>query len=309
VTRATALLFTVALFCGCDVRSATPLQDTSSDAAGRPHASATEVLYVLGGYATDKLWVYSLPSGQAEKNVLMPGYGGGYNMCSDATGDVFVPADDVIFEYAPGGKKPIAELIDNLKPESCASDPVTGDLAIVDEAQNKKCTLSFYRAPKNHSRVIYDKQGFAFCRYPSYDDSGNLFLAGSTGSESKLVELPAGSNKFVEITLNKPIADSGFMQWDGKDIALENDSGGSPDQRIIVDRISVAGSKGTIISKISFKYWPRVYAPFWIGGGQIIAPESAGDTIGIWDYPRGGPPRTTFDITRPAYTLTVSTVP
>lgn len=306
--RGITLLLALTLVCGCERQSEPPLSSAPSESA--THASTTEQLYTLDGDGSDKLSIFALPSGELKKSLLMPGYGSGYNMCADGSGNVFVPADDVIFEYAPGGKKPVAEMIDNLSPESCASDPKTGDLAVIDEEQNRECTISFYKPPKNHARVVYDVGGFPFCRYPSYDNSGNLFLAGENASESgsELAELRAGSKKFTSITLSESIADSDFMQWDGEDIALENDSGGSPDQRIIIDRIHVVGTKGTIVAKIRFKDWSQYYVPFWIGAGQLVAPEMGRDTIGIWDYPRGGRARTTFSTTSPTYALTVSSV-
>ncbi len=299
---------------GCGIRSSTPLPNTASAIAQAAAArgDSTPLLYILDGLESRKLSVYSLPSGKPKKIVRMPGYGDGYNICSDGSGHIFVPADDVVFEYKHGGKTPIAEVIDNFRPYSCASDPKTGELAVVNEDQKVKsksaCTISFYKPPRGKVDVRYDAQ-FNYCRYPTYDSAGNLFISGSTGSKSDLVELPAGRDKFVTIALNEPIGDSDAIQWDGKDIAIENDGGGSSDRRIIVDRVQVSGTKGTIVAKIRFRSWPSVYVPFWIEGDELVAPEANYHTIGIWRYPQGGLPRQSFSVTASPYALTISAPP
>jgi hypothetical protein len=306
-----ALGLAVIMFGGCGAQSANSLPHAAPAIATHAKSGANSVplLYILDGYRSRKLSVFALPSGKREKGVLMPGFGVGTSMCSDSQGHVFVPADDVVFEYAHAGGAPIAELIDNYSPNSCATDPKTGVLAVTDEPQHGRCTISFYKPPKGKAQVRYDDH-VSFCQYPTYDDHGNLFFEGGGGLSPTLTELPLGSNKFISIILNGSIPDSNLIQWDGQDIAIEGTGGATPDQQIVIYRIQVDGSKGTIAAKIHFKGWsPQYFEPFWIEGGEIVAPEADFTSIDIWKYPRGGRALKTFPVARPPYTLTVSAVP
>jgi hypothetical protein len=52
--------------------------------------------------------------------------------CSNRTGDVFVPNNTEVFEYAHGGTSPIATLsLPGNSGAACSIDPSTGNLAVV----------------------------------------------------------------------------------------------------------------------------------------------------------------------------------
>jgi hypothetical protein len=216
----------------------------------------------------------------------MPEDGGG-SICSDAHGHVFIPADGVVFEYAHGGKIPIATLHGISYPNhGCAGDPKTGNLAVITDLSYAKCTIEIYKAAKGKP-VAHSDPRFQRCDYPTYDDRGNLFFDGSGQKGSALTELPAGSSKFINISLSESIPNIFFMQSDGEDIAIQARELGSQDLPVVIFRTHVVGTKGTVVAKIRFQKWTRDEWQFWIQGDEIVA-QSGTNELGIWKYPQGG---------------------
>jgi hypothetical protein len=286
----------------CGAPSVPALSETS-DSTIAPSATAG-LLYVLDAYQSRDLSVFTLPHGNPEKEVVMPGYGEG-NLCSDDRGHVFIPADGAILEYAHGGKTPIAELVASSQPMSCASDPKTGNLAVIESPKGTsgECTIAIYKDAKGLGTTRYDSS-FPFCNYPTYDNAGDLFFDGWTGSESILTELPAGSDKFSRITLNRSIPDFYLLQWDGHDVAIQARQLGSADQPVVIYRARIAGLKGTV-KKVLFQGWTPQEVSFWIQGDRIFAPLGRGH-VGVWKYPQGGKALDTFTATKGVFSLTVS---
>ena len=99
-------------------------------------------------------------------------------ICSDPTnGDIFVPENDSIFEYAHGGMSPIATLTvpgAYIETRGCAVDPTTGNLAVVAYNNASRNALLVYRSASGTPTVYLDKKVRSF-DYPAYDGSGNLF--------------------------------------------------------------------------------------------------------------------------------------
>jgi hypothetical protein len=304
---AAAIAICVAL-AGCGGQSVAPPSETVQ-ASAVVGSGAPNLLYVLDGYRDRDLSVFALPHGTPKKAVVMPGYGEG-GMCSDSRGHVFVPADGAIFEYAHGGKTPIAELIASSQPMNCASDPKTGDLAVTEfpEGSPPECTIAVYKDAKGSATTLHDSS-FTICEYPTYDDHGDLFFDGWTGSQSVLTELPAGSETYVRITLNRSIPDFYLLQWDGHDVAIQARQLGSADQPVVIYRTHVAGSKGTVVAKLLFDGWTPGEGPFWIQGDRIVAPFRETHTLGVWKYPQGGKALDTFPGPNGADGLTVSVAP
>jgi hypothetical protein len=300
-----AIGFALAL-AGCGAASVPLLSETSQSSAFE-RSGTTSLLYVLDGFESRDLSVFALPNGKAEKQVVMPGHGWG-NMCSDARGHVFVSVEGAIFEYAHGGKTPIAQLIASSLPSGCASDPKTGNLAVTESPDSGKCTIAIYKDAKGTGTTLYDKR-FPICEYPTYDDRGDLFFDGWTGSKSILTELAAGSDTFVPIPLNRSIPDFYLLQWDGHDVAIEARQYGSADQPVVIYRTRVAGSKGTVIAKLLFGGWTPQEGAFWIQGDRIVAPLGNDRHIGVWKYPQGGKALDTFSAPNGVFALNVSVAP
>ena len=157
---------------------AMPQTHATADRGGSwmlPEAKSSTLLYVGTG---DNVYVLSYPQGKLIGSLNVSGN----DLCSDKTGDVFIPTGGYqILEYAHGGASPIQTLETGDIPLGCAVDPTTGNLAVTQEASgagevavfaNAKYPSTWYR-----DSFIYT---YGLC---GYDDQGNLFIDGSgTGS-------------------------------------------------------------------------------------------------------------------------------
>jgi hypothetical protein len=118
----------------------------------------------------------------------------------------------------------------------------------------------------------------------------------------QFAELAAKSKSFMAITLNQNIQGPGQVQWDGRNIAIE-DSAASPS---VLYRFSMSGSMGQEVGSTVLNGATMV-AQFWIHGKQVVGSDGY-DMVGIWDYPVGGSPVDTISVSSP-YGVTVSGVP
>jgi hypothetical protein len=227
-------------------------------------------------------------------------------LCSDKTGDVFVPDSGTsqIFEYAHGGTSPIAVLKDtDYSPRACSSDAVTGDLAVVDY-DAKGYGIAIYQnasgTPIRHSDERF--KTLAFC---GYDATGNLFVDGISNSPTLftdfiLAEFPKGGKSFTEIKLepanfipHRP----GSVQWDGRYMAV----GDAGDNTALQYRIT--GSTGThqgtayldLGEGLVHQFWipkfgDRVLTAHIVGAQFLVGARHDFGDIGFWNYPNGGYP-------------------
>lgn len=93
-----------------------------------PEAKATDLLYATGGCAGT--CVLSYPEGKFVGALAYAGYAN----CSDNNGNVFIPMQESVVELAHGGTSPIATYPLPYSPGvGCAVDPVSGDLAVVND--------------------------------------------------------------------------------------------------------------------------------------------------------------------------------
>lgn len=265
-------------------RQATPHVRTASSSSG-------DLLYVAS--RTDGIFVLTYPQGALVTN-FKPPHGEPRGLCSDSSGDVFVPvasnSSGHILEYAHGGTSPIATLHIKYVPQRCAVDPVTGNLAVTNAgaSYNEGSSLAIYHAAQG--KATYDNNPkMTLFRYCAYDTHGNLFVDGwDNGNGPYLTELPYGTSAFTDISLpkklNKPFPTIGPLQWVGSYLAisLPND----------VYHLVISGSTGTIDHRTRAKGmgWPWViYGKTLIttyGHGYINRP----DEVAYWNYPRGGTP-------------------
>jgi hypothetical protein len=273
-----------------------------------PDAKQKDLLYVsLGTEAgEDAILVWTYPKGKFEGIITGGGLNDPLGMCVDKSGDVFVAnhygAD--ILEYAHGGTTPIATLSDSGEfPQGCAVDPTTGNLAVTsyygpygeypgDVAiyQNATGMPATYSAP---SFFIYD--------YCGYDNQGNLYIDGNNGSGGYtgflFAELPAGGDSFTDIALPQNIYIPNGVQWDGKHVAVgDQTAGGTPLSAIY--RFSISNGTATELHHVTTLERqgggsaPTSVTAVWIQGGNVVGANGAsagGDNNpGVWKYPAGG---------------------
>ena len=208
-----------------------------------PEAKSEELIYVT---SADLVSAYTT-SGKLVGNLQVQGAKG---LCSDSKGDVFIPDDGPIYEYAHGGTEPTATLngpSGYYSAHGCAVDPTTGNLAVTDFSHDFGAygNVAIYRHASGNPQTFSDTD-IAFYVYCGYDNRGNLFVDGmktSRGS-SYLAELPSGGDALATIALNETIERPSAVQWDGQHVVI-GDS-----YNHVVYQLSIAGSQGTVIGTI-----------------------------------------------------------
>ncbi len=250
-----------------------------------PEAKSQDLLYVSRN-SPGEVSVYSYPKGKLMGNLT--DIAGAFGLCTDAKGDVFAISTEnqLIYEYAHAGTKPIATLDDEgNSPNGCAVDPSSGNLAVAGGGLSN-ANFAIYQNAQGTPTVYKDgnAERFTFC---TYDSNGNLFAGGSV-----LIELPNGSSSFVEIPVQgiHEFAAPG-IQWDGSYIALQGTADSKKGPGTIY-QIQVSGSTATIVNEMNLidriNKNPFLGAQFWIGNGTIVNPESTNRNVGLWRYPKGG---------------------
>jgi len=260
---------------------ASPPPIGASSTATLPLIKAGDLLYVsqLGHSLHTNIYAYPKPR-------LVSRLGaGGFGLCSDAAGDVFLSGSYGTAEYAHGGATQLAYIgapIGNAY--SCSVDPVTGKLAIIVTSETKS-EVTIYKQESGHQwglgSAFSSKEPLSAC---SYDSAGNLFVGGFAGpSEFKLIELPKGASKFETITLDTDVSPQGDVQWDGTYLAIGEYSNAT------IHRFEIQGTKGTQIGTVSLSGAAYI-RQFWIQDGVVIGPQLLDNRIGFWSYPQGGAP-------------------
>ena len=100
--------------------------------------------------------------------------------------------------------------------------------------------MQIYSDPSGTPTTYTDPSIFKpyFC---GYDDKGNLYIDGTYTESSEVfrfAELPKGSSKFKNVTLNHQIGFPGSVLWDGKYVAV-----GDEDTDDVFE-FSISGSTG-----------------------------------------------------------------
>jgi hypothetical protein len=188
-----------------------------------------------------------------------------------------------ILEFAHGSTQPVAQL-DNgsQQPLGCSVDPKTGNLAVAGGKGNVSIFTNATGTPH-----IYSLSGIYAFYYCTFDDRGNLFVAGQRNDNTfALAELPKGG-ALREVTVREYLAPGFAIQWDGRRLAVGVTQGSDT---FVIDRIVVHGSKAKVVGTTTLHAPPNTLVPFqfWIDGGRIIRPENANTELGFWNYPDGG---------------------
>ncbi len=269
-----------------------------------PDAKSENLLYVATGSA---VYVLAYPGGKLLGSLNVSGS----NLCSDESGDVFIPTGGYeILEYAHGGTRPLQTLDAGDVPLGCAVDPVTGNLAVTQEGSgagevaifpNAKPPAAWYRDP--------DIDTYGLC---GYDDRGDLFVDGN-GTKSYLAQLPKGSSTFLNYSLPRSFDGFGAIQWDGHHIAFSNPTSKK------VYRLEFSRASFKVVGTTSIDGWRNDYSghwPYvqtWLQGATLIAQASSLAKVGLWRYPVG---EKAYKVLRPfergtanIYGVTVSVAP
>jgi hypothetical protein len=264
-------------------------------------AAKTQSLIYVSSVLTNDVYVYSYATQQLVGT--LSGFETPYGMCADKKGDVWIANDGAseLLEYKHGGTSPIQTLSDaNEYPEGCSIDPTTGNLAVTNFSSNSGSGNVAVYVGAQGSAQTYTDPSIVNYRFCGYDGSGNLFVDGANTSGSfAFAELPKGSASFNNITLGETVEWPGGVQWDGKHIDV-----GDTDADVIYQ---TNGAGGKIVGAIRLADVNYVNQ-YWIVGVKnaksakkagLVVPSQDSNLVGIYKYPAGGTPVTTFSVEEP----------
>jgi hypothetical protein len=228
------------------------------------------------------------------------GYGEITGVCSDASGNVWVPNRRhnrwYVDKFARGGNKAIAELRAPhpwLLLGACAVDPSNGNLAVTGAniyGANEVLVWSGARSGK----PAIDSVGFCAVG-AAYDDASNLFITGwACGSTFNAFfgELAKGSSHTALINIHKPPGIYGGVQWDGSYVAVAYGGKG----HAVLYRVQVAGTTGKVIGVVKpqgfhIGFFLTSTGYFVLHDGDVIGTAGKhGQLVWAWPYPTGGKP-------------------
>jgi hypothetical protein len=216
-----------------------------------PEASHDNLLYVSDA-GTNGVYVFSYPKARYVGSL------GGFlaephGVCADQAGNVFVTEfgqfyNSSVQEYAHGGTSPIATLDASGEPEGCSVDPTTGNLAVAIYSYGYPTGVAVYPEAQG-TPTLYTDPNFFEMTGCSYDNAGNLFVAGQNSAKGfALAELPAGSNSLTDIRVRATINGgvNARLQSDGKQLAIGS-LDGSDSHKYSIFRVRLSGNRAKII--------------------------------------------------------------
>lgn len=217
-------------------------------------------------------------------------------MCTDSAQDVILPGGEFqkILIYPRDGTIPLRKLKDSAGvPFACASDPLTGDLAVVNIA--KPGNVMIYTGGVGTGKQ-YNIENAASIQFATYDNKGNLFVDAETtttvSTTPLFAELPKGGSSFEPFYVHFKVKGKTFrspmsLQWDGKYLAI-TDNGIVPNA---VYQFSVSGSNGTEEGSTVLRDDEGTYQ-VWIAKvgtfQRLFATDYFSDDIRMYAYPGGG---------------------
>lgn len=237
------------------------------------------------------IFAWSYPRGRFAMKI---GGESGTGMCSDQAGDVWLAdvAGRQLVEFDHSGLiiKTLPDESYNHVPYGCSVDPSTGNVAAINSDDGD---LVVYENASGTGTAYKTRLGMGYSC--AYDDQGNLFGYGINREyKGRVVELPKGANTVGVLSLDRKLPGDGWIQWDGKHLAVSDLP--QNDHTATIDRLRVSGSTAKVIGKTYLENvgrLPQFYVPqFWIEGTTIL--ESTGyyaKAIGLWNYPSGGKPK------------------
>jgi hypothetical protein len=271
---------------------------THADRSGSwmlPEGTIEDLIYVSARRPQRGVVVLSYPKLQKVGQLQSVG---GYGLCADSSGNVFIPSYNngtaAIYEYAHGGTSPVAELNEPSSsfPVGCAIDPTTGNLAVTnDGGSSARCTgpIDIFPAAQAPPTVVctngvFDQSLVGYC---GYDDIGDLFVDGEYGNfKFAFAELHGGSSALEPVALRQRFRRAEQVQWDGKHMTIEE--GVFPK----IYELKITGTTAKVVATTSFTL-PHNAAQSWIQRQKVFlafGTLGGASKVGFWKYPAGGDP-------------------
>jgi hypothetical protein len=282
-----------------------------------PETSNQDLLYVSQGKS---VLIYTYPG--LKRIGKLKGFDSGYGpyaLCSDSKGDVFVTAlrgdtyDGYVYEFAHGGKKPIAKLSNPGSGYGCAVDPTTGNLAVANyiaPGSHYYGNVAIYANAKGTPTVYTDPNIGAYF-FAAYDDSGNLYVDGASRSNTfPLALMPKGSSVFTDVSVNQQFQPHSLQWYDGSLIIGSAGSCNCNQGPAYLYQVQMSGSTGTVVGVTTLDSHGKNEGTFqfYISGSQVVGPSRKLASLQVWSYPEGGNPIKTVTGAFPIR-LTISVAP
>jgi hypothetical protein len=249
-----------------------------------PEAMDENLLYIADDGGGVKIFSYHPAQIKYVGYLAAPLYALGE--CVDESQDIFITSTNYsIYEYGHGSTRPKAILTDPFaNPYNCASDPTTGNLAVVGYAFGSKGAGAAIFPHAHGKPKLYNDVGFGTAC--TYDDQGNLFMDGGDRAGFEFAELAKGTSTFENIQLNQAFEGPGGVQWDGKYVAV-----GDYFKHVIYE-FSISRSTGTEVGSTPLTGAGTVWQFFVDSArGKVIVPSAFEDYAGfanVYRYPSGG---------------------
>lgn len=216
-----------------------------------PEANKQWLLYVSDG-SNGSVDVFNYRARHGRLVGQITGLSFPYGQCVDGSGNVYVVDNDTskIYEYAHGGTVPIATAGDKYgKPDGCAIDPTTGNVAVSNFSGATSSTaggLDIFSGGLSGKQTYYTDPSLYRVFPGAYDPSGNFWSQGIDYSGVvNFTELPPGKKQFTAIG-GLSITFPGSVQWDGYYLAV-TDQNFQSGYTTMIYRVTVSGSKATIV--------------------------------------------------------------
>jgi len=235
-------------------------------------------------------------------------------LCSDTSGNVFVTdgGAQAIFGYRHAQRKPFTELSDpNKTPQGCSVDPETGNLAVTNYCATIGTSCSgpgnvvVYKNAKGNPKSFSLGTMLSNASFCGYDNAGNLFVDGTDGSTTLLVELAKGASKPKKVTLSEGLGTPGNVQWDGTYVTVGDATSNE------IHRFTITNYQGVEAGPIPLV--GIIYAgQTWISEGHIFIPNVIHPKNGMLDvinYPGGDGFHRAFHLIEHPFGVTVSVAP
>jgi hypothetical protein len=272
---------------GIGTQPATALPPALAPAAARnaPAGGGLSPLIYVSDVAANTLTFYAYSNGK-ERGSISSGLSEPQGVCSDASGNVFVANtnDSNVIEYAHGAKTSSQTLqLTGELPAACATS-ATGILAVANICSSPSCdagNVAFFAGESGSPTSVTCPNLFRYY-FLGYDKKGDLFVDGQNPSgQFSLCEIAKGSSKGKAIRLDKAPAFPGGVQWDGTDLAVQ-DQGAA-----VIDRYKIHGTSGKLEGTVTLS--GTTSGAFYLTSKkQVLA--FVGAELGFFHYPEGGNP-------------------
>jgi len=250
-----------------------------------------DLLYVSDQNGSD-VNVFTYPKGKFVGTLT--GFTGAEGLCSDTLGNVWITTAEgtygtgTLVEFAHGGTTPVATLADPYgRPDACASDPNTGNLAVANGCADYSC------GGGNGNVVVYAGGSGPPAKMLTpvwgtyditYDSAGNIFVAGYENYEdSRLAWLPNGSSSFQDFNLKPRNIAARGVEWDGAYLLI----GQGPH----FHQFKLVDGYGVRVSMVPPYIDERAYL---VLGNRLIT--AGGSGVLIYKYPTGTSPIKTISV-------------